>query len=192
MHWCSRHLLSACHSKIHIHPRKHACATAQPLLCHGNHCDLSWNLSSVQHTTKIHASSWRSRGCVVHRHHLITHVGVGPIQLANGRARPCCSTRTRSITDSCFRPSFVGINWASSQNNHRNNCNTPQYIATHCITLQHTASHCITLQHAATSWLQHAAIYCDTLDCYLSLHRYLVIWAPLQNNQRNALQHTAT
>jgi len=51
-------------SKIHIHPCKHARATVQQCLHYANHCDLSYNLSSVQETARFHNSPWRSRSCV--------------------------------------------------------------------------------------------------------------------------------
>ena len=51
-------------AKMHVHPRKHARATAQQCLHPANRCDLSCNLSSAQETAKFHNSLCRSSSCV--------------------------------------------------------------------------------------------------------------------------------
>jgi len=43
---------------------------------YANHC----NQSCAQETARIHASPWRSRSWLPHRHHLIVRLGAGPIR----------------------------------------------------------------------------------------------------------------
>jgi len=81
--WCTSHSTQ----RMHMHLGKHARATVQPLLCHTNYCDTSYELSFAHKTVRIHASPWRSRSCqavLLHRHHLIIHTGAELIELANG------------------------------------------------------------------------------------------------------------
>jgi len=73
-------------AKMHMHPRKHACATLQQLLHHGNHCDLSCNFSSAQDSVRIHVSLWCTAvaDALSHGHLLIIRVSAGPNQFVYG------------------------------------------------------------------------------------------------------------
>jgi len=91
---------------MHRDPWKHACATVQPLLCHGIIANSFEICILPKKPSKFTPAHDTVAAALLHKHHLIIHVGAGPIQLIHGSLLQLAADATVTPKRLHFRPCF--------------------------------------------------------------------------------------